>query len=85
MGMPGQRKRGPGSRNRLPSVQSHLGGLNLLTSLYRGTAVVRIRDEMRTDHTGVDFCPGVDLSRECLALSEPLFHTLWWLLGIISP
>lgn len=34
---------------------------------------------------GVDFCPGVDLSREWLALSEPLFHTLWWLLGIISP
>lgn len=25
---------------------------------------------------GVDFCPGVDLSRECLALSEPLCHTL---------
>lgn len=47
MGMPGQRKRGPGSGNRLLSVQSHLGDLNLLTSLYTGNAVVRIpvRDE----------------------------------------
>lgn len=34
---------------------------------------------------GVDFCPEADLSRECLDLPEPLFHPLWWLLGIISP